>query len=271
MAVMTQTTDSHLDSAVLPLANLRDLGGIPVSGGVLRARALWRSDDPTISPQEEIQSLAGQGLAAVIDLRSSHEVRASPHAQAPRLGIAHHHLPLAEAAVHPLAMIEAAGAIQSPRDVGHWYAGLVRNHLPEVVQGLQLISSTGGGVLFHCAAGKDRTGILAGVILTLLGADQDVIVEDYAHTQENLIGIFTRLQAASYTRSKQGDVDDDARRAAEFFASDHPLLSATADSMEAMLTELGGAGGLMDLIARYQAPDPLVETLHAKLVASTGQ
>src|SRR5699024_4351244 len=120
-------------------------------------------------------TLAGQGLAAMLDLRSTPEVSASPHRRAVELGIAHHHLPLAESAVHPLALVRAAPTVHSPADVGRWYATLVRNHLQEIVHALRIIGTSDGGVLFHCAAGKDRTGILAAVLLALLGADRNVI------------------------------------------------------------------------------------------------
>lgn len=247
-----------------PLVNIRDLGGIAVEGGRVKPELLWRSDDPTISPREEIQSLFDRGLSAVLDLRSTPEVNASPHHSAAELGVRHHHLPLAEAAVNPLALVEAAPSMRSPADVGRWYAGLVRSHVHEVSQGLEVIGTTEGGVLFHCAAGKDRTGILAAVVLSLLGADRNDIVADYARTQENLEQIFQRLRAAAYTQSKKND--DGAQRAAAFFASNHPLLSATADSMDSMLTELGGAPGLRDILKTQTDPEILSEQLHTKLV-----
>lgn len=249
-----------------PLVNLRDLGGIQVEGGRVKPGALWRSDDPTISPPEEISALASQGLSAVLDLRSTPEAEHSPHRLAGEHGVQAHHLPLAETAVHPLALVEAAPAMRSPADVGRWYAGLVRSHIHEVAQGLQVIGHTEGGVLFHCAAGKDRTGILAGVVLTLLGADRSEIVADYARTQENLTQIFERLRHAAYTPASDPN-DEDAARAHAFFSSNHPLLAATPDSMESMLTELGGSGGILDLLKRETDPDELAEALHTKLVA----
>lgn len=227
---------------------------------------LWRADDPTISPRTELQTLAGQGLAAMLDLRSTPEASASPHRTAAELGIAHHHLPLAESAVHPLALVRAAPSMQSPADVGRWYAGLVRNHLQEVVRALRIIGTADGGVLFHCAAGKDRTGILAAVVLALLGAGRNVIVEDYAATEQNMYAVIPRLRSAAYARAPDAGEDESAKEAADFFASGHPLLSAAADSMDAMLTDLGGEPGLMDLISHTADPDTLVGRLHQKLV-----
>ena len=255
------------DARTHPLGNLRDLGGIAVSAGKVRPGNLWRADDPTISPRAELQSLAGQGLAALLDLRSTSEASASPHRTAAALGIAHHHLPLAESAVHPLALVRVAPSMQSPADVGRWYAGLVRDHLQEVVQALRIIGTTDGGVLFHCAAGKDRTGILAAVVLALLGADRNVIVEDYAATEQNMYAVIPRLRAAAYAQAPGAQQDESAKEAADFFASSHPLLSAASDSMDSMLTDLGGEPGLMDLISRTADPDTLVGRLHEKLVS----
>ncbi|GAB3842486.1 tyrosine-protein phosphatase [Nesterenkonia populi] len=251
-----------------PLVNIRDLGGIKVDDGVVRPGWLWRSDDPTLSPQDEIRSLADQGVTAVLDLRSTPESQASPHAAAEALGMRAHHLPLAEAAVNPMALVKAAPSMKSPRDVGRWYASLVRSHSQEVVQGLSVMAGNDGGTLFHCAAGKDRTGILAGVVLTLLGAPRDVVVEDYSRTEQNLTAIFARLAEAAYIkgRASAAEISEDERKAQEFFASDHPLLGATPESMDAMLTELGGQSGLMELVGAHRQADPLAERLHAKLV-----
>lgn len=261
-----QRSVSAVGTATHPLGNLRDLGGIPVAAGRVQHGLLWRADDPTLSPRGELQGLAGRGLSAMLDLRSTPEVSASPHRAAAELGIAHLHLPLAESAIHPLALVRAAPTMQSPADVGRWYAGLVRNHLHEVVSGLGVIGSAEGGVLFHCAAGKDRTGILAAVVLAVLGADRNVIIEDYAATQQNMHAVLTRLRVAAYAQTPDGPQDEDAKKAADFFASNHPLLSATEDSMDSMLTELGGEPGLMDLIARVADPDAVVGSLHRKLV-----
>ncbi|WP_150462126.1 tyrosine-protein phosphatase [Nesterenkonia ebinurensis] len=258
-----ETTTASSDA--MPLVNLRDLGGIPVEGGRVKPGVLWRSDDPTIAPREEISALAQQGLSAVLDLRSTPEVVSSPHRLTGELGVRAHHLPLAETAVHPLAIVEAAPAMRSPVDVGRWYAGLVRSHIHEVAEGLQVIGQAEGGVLFHCAAGKDRTGILAGVALTLLGADRSEIVADYARTQKNLTKIFERLRYAAYAQPKHPD-DEGAARARAFFSSNHPLLTAAEDSMDSMLSELGGSGGILDLLKRETDPDELAEELNAKLV-----
>lgn len=251
----------------LPLANLRDLGGTQVTEGRIRSGALWRSDDPTIGPPAQMQELAHQGVSLVVDLRSTSELSASPHRAAAGLGVRHHHLPLAEAAVHPLAMIKAAPTVTSAADVGRWYAGLVRSHVHEVVNGLQLIGATEGGVLLHCAAGKDRTGILAAVVLTLLGAQRSLIVEDYAATQQNLAAILHRLRGAAYIRDSRSHPDDpQTQQMAAFFTSGHPLLGATGESMHAMLTDLGGEDGVKDLVSRHVRPEELVDQLRTALV-----
>ncbi|WP_258933618.1 tyrosine-protein phosphatase [Nesterenkonia pannonica] len=152
--------------------------------------------------------------------------------------------------------------------MGRWYAALVRDHSQEVVQGLSVMAENDGGTLFHCAVSKDRTGILAAVVLTLLGADRDVVVEDYAHTEQNLAAIFSRLAGAAYIRARasSAQISEEEQKAHEFFASDHPLLGATPESMDAMLTDLGGQRGVMSLLGRHTQADPLVERLHLKLV-----
>lgn len=249
-----------------PLANLRDLGGLPVSDGTIREHQLWRSDDPTLAPADQWDQLTSRGVTTVLDLRSHGEATASPHHDAEQLGMAHHHLPLAEASMNPIALLEAAPTVTSAADVGRWYAGLVRSHVHEVTTGLELISTAEGGVLFHCAAGKDRTGILAGVVLTLLGAPKEVIVEDYAHTGSNLTAILHRLRHAAYIAQQPNHQDEQALAIAEFFSGSHPLLGAARDSMDSMITELGGERGMRQILDQQTDSAALVDRLRERLV-----
>jgi protein-tyrosine phosphatase len=226
---------------VSPLANLRDLGHLAVAGGRVRPRMLWRADDIASAPAHQMAALAAAGLGTVLDLRSSGEVERSGSGPADGPLLARHHLPLTDDSADPQALAALFSSTKTPADVGIWYARLFRDRAPQLVQALSLIAGADGGVLFHCAAGKDRTGILAAAILTVLGAQSQTIIDDYAATHPNVPAVLARLAA---TRSAVAVAEIPERPAG------HPMLGAHADSMAAMLADLERDGGPVAILQR---------------------
>ena len=230
-----------LTPLVSPLANLRDLGHLPVAGGRLRSRMLWRADDIASAPADQIASLAASGLGTILDLRSAGEVERSGSCPADGPPLARHHLPLTDDSADPQALAALFASTKTPADVGTWYAQLFRGRAPQLVEALILIADAPGGVLFHCAAGKDRTGVLAAAILSVLGAQPETNIEDYAATHANVPAVLARLEAM---RSAVA-IDGYPERAAG-----HPMLGAHAGSMAGMLAELERDGGPVAVLER---------------------
>lgn len=75
--------------------------------------------------------------------------------------------------------------------MGYAYADMVDRSAAEIVTALGIIAHAPGATAFHCAAGRDRTGVLAAMLLLALGASDEDIVADYARTDENLAAIDT--------------------------------------------------------------------------------
>jgi protein-tyrosine phosphatase len=245
-----------------PLVNLRGLGGLPVDGGRVREGVLWRSDDICLTTGEQIGELHALGLRAVIDLRSAEELRRTGRGAGGAYPIEHHHIPLTQEATDPAALAELFGAVHTPEDVGYWYARLFRLKAGEIVHALRVIAATDGGVLFHCAAGKDRTGILAAAVLSILGAGQETIIADYAATHTNIAAILRRL--AVHRRTTGGGGDPFGRYAG------HPMLGAHANSMQAMLETLEGESGMAGVLRSAGYDDALDSMLKARLVERLG-
>ena len=65
-----------------------------------------------------------------------------------------------------------------------------------VVAALRLIAGTDGATIVHCAAGKDRTGVVVALALAEVGVTREAIVDDYARTAERIEGILSRLRAS---------------------------------------------------------------------------
>ncbi|WP_102158435.1 tyrosine-protein phosphatase [Zhihengliuella halotolerans] len=260
---MTETTQAR---AFSPLVNLRDLGGTPVAGGTIRPRMLWRADDVAYSPAAELDALAAEGVRTVIDLRSDDEL-ASTGGDALRArlatdhGLTHRHVPFTQEVADPAALARLLRATATIDGVGAWYASLLRQQSAAIIGALDVIAEP-GGALFHCAAGKDRTGVLAAAVLAVLGAEADVIVGDYAATGANQPAIMARLGAHRHPATT---ATDGGR--AELPGPEHPMLGAHAAAMEAMLADVAHDGGILAVLARAGLSDGTCERLHAKLVA----
>ncbi|MFT4219647.1 MAG: tyrosine-protein phosphatase [Microbacterium sp.] len=173
-----------------PPANFRDLGGIPVAGGTVRPRQVFRSDDVTHAPDGFLDELVHtHGVTHVIDLRSTEESRSVDRGRLESRGIHYRNIALG-------AQLFVGHALpRTVRDMGEFYCRLVDQHAADLVAALGLIAASPRGVVFHCAVGKDRTGMLAAFLLAALGADDDAIVADYGVTQSNLPLLVQRWRA----------------------------------------------------------------------------
>lgn len=238
------------------LANLRELGGLRVDAGTVRAGVLWRADDLSLSPRNEVVDLHARGVRLVLDLRSTTESERSSSEHAHAAGLDHHQISLLETGADPVAMASMLGDIATADDMGRWYATMAEQGAATIVRGLELVAASPGATLFHCAAGKDRTGVFAAAVLSVLGADDDVIIEDYARTDDVIEAVLARLAPNAGTEHVFDVID-----------AGHPLLRAPADSMRAMLSHLGRAhGGFAALLRQVGLDTELADALRHRLV-----
>lgn len=198
--------DDHLASWVNleGCYNFRDLGGYQTCDGRrIRTGQVFRSDGLQHLTDRDLEHLSGAiGLGTVIDLRSQQEVE-----EIGRGGIeAHatiHHIPLFP---RPSAGgSEKRVSLEGMVDMGELYflmLGFAREPIARVVG---VLADAEAPAVFHCAAGKDRTGVISAVLLSLVGVPRETIVADYAFSRRNIDLINARLdQADSY----QGIMDD---------------------------------------------------------------
>lgn len=221
----------------IPTVNLRSFEGLPVAGGTVSANRLWRSDNITISPDVELQHLRGHGLRTVIDLRAPDEVQLTGTSVLERNSIRHVHRPMTRRSADPATLARTFDSIKDYEGVGEWYLRLARARSEVLVECLRDIAAADGGVLFYCTAGKDRTGVLAALVLLLLGADDEVVIEDYARTGETVEQVRLRHAAAT------------GRPMASSEYTDHPILYAHPDSMAAFLRGVHADGGAVPFLA----------------------
>ncbi len=155
----------------LPLENaynVRELGGVPLAGGGQTAwRRFLRADDMDRLSQNDIDFLLDYGVCTVIDLRSASEVAEKPDKLALRPEIQYYHIPMMEQDLSPEGQLQLAKSWE----LSGMYVELVKRQ-DTVAQIFAAIGREEDGcVLFHCAGGKDRTGILGMLLLMLAGAD----------------------------------------------------------------------------------------------------
>jgi protein-tyrosine phosphatase len=159
--------------------NFRDLGGYEtVDGRSIRWRRLFRADGLHRLTEEDSEQFRELGIATVIDLRAPEELDNAGHFTA--VPADYHHLPIFD--VYPdwsVADPEAAGYLADR------YMEMLETGRSAIARALGLLASPSAyPLVFHCAAGKDRTGILASLVLALLRVPDDVIAADYALSQD---------------------------------------------------------------------------------------
>lgn len=185
--------------------NFRDLGGYPTRDGRRIAwRRLFRSDALHALSEADLHLLLGKGigLSDVIDLRSSAELASEGRGRLEATPVAFHHTPLYDAdGAHGMPRARGAGASPAaPAEVAEMtlaerYLGLLDVARAPIARIVAVLAGARGAAVYHCAAGKDRTGVLSALLLGLLGVDDELIVADYALTQRNLDAILGRLAA----------------------------------------------------------------------------
>lgn len=235
--------------------NLRDLGGIRIAEGTLREGFAIRTDDLAYVTEEVAGELVDGGLAAIIDLRSPLEVATTGRGPFENHPVAYHHLPLIADVGDSMRRDERTFGHEA---MGEMYVGMVERAAPQLVTALNVIAYSPGATAFHCAAGRDRTGVLAAMLLLALGASDDEIVADYARTGENMVAIMERNRPVMGAMWKALGIDIDAMSAHTLLegsmeVSMRMLLATLRERHGDALAPLRSAGLGDDTIARLRA------------------
>jgi len=258
------------------VVNMRDVGGMPTTdGGRIAKHRLLRSDNLQELSERDVELLVDTvGVSDIVDLRSDIELRIEgPGPLQVRELVAHHHHSLFR---DDLYAVSAEDALVLPwskrakgnappkvkRDDDHWashYLGYLADRPDSVVGAPQDIAEGPGPVVVHCAAGKDRTGVVAAVLLGLLGVGEDDIVADYALTAEIMPKLIDRIRAYAESQDAEGDPDWE-------MPPPH-VLAAEPDTMRGALAVLREEYGSFAGYARvHGVDDAVVDALRAALV-----
>lgn len=157
------------------ILNCRDLGGYPSEYGVTQFGRFLRAGIVNYPEQWEIGKLSEYGVKTAIDLRGNFEFNdMTPHTE--RIdGCKAVHIPLYEANV--------ANADGDGKSLAEIYCSIVDENRESIKSVLEAIADAqDGAVMYHCYFGKDRTGILTLLLLTIAGVAEEDIIADYQMT-----------------------------------------------------------------------------------------
>jgi protein-tyrosine phosphatase len=213
--------------------NVRDLGGLPTSDGrAVQPHRLIRSDSLQALTDADVRRLVDEvGVRAVADLRTHVEVDSEgpgPMARDPRVDVRHLSLFPEAGDRTDAAAVDDAGPVvlpwqnrERPESVDerrHGASGVYLSYLDDradsIIAALRLIGYSDGATIVHCAAGKDRTGVVVALALAEVGVQRDAIVDDYAASGERVGAVLARLASRrTYAGDlAAGDVDPDKHR-----------------------------------------------------------
>ena len=175
--------------------NARDLGGLPtIDGRTTRHGVLLRADNLQDLTDQDVQQLAE--VSTVIDLRTGAEVEITGAGPLVAAGVTHRHLDLIPHGFDGRSeLVERTIPDESAGEhaMDHYYIDYVRDAPDAIAEALRTIAAGPGAVLVHCAAGKDRTGVVIAIALGLVGVTRDAVVADYARSAERIEQIRDRL------------------------------------------------------------------------------
>lgn len=164
---MSSLLKSTLNTRVLPV------DGIPID-----EMRYIRSDAPLHLTKEEIQWLLDHDISILVDLRSAQELKRKPCPLQNIPGFTYCHLPVTGGESIP----------KSRPQLNEIYRGMIDKQMDTI---LETILKAPSNVMYFCTAGKDRTGVVSALLLKRLGVSEDVIVEDYMKSKENLFDMLT--------------------------------------------------------------------------------
>lgn len=191
-------SENKNQSRYLPLSgakNLRDLGGYTtVDGRKVRSGVLYRSDALHKLTSRDLQTLKSLRIGLVVDFRAEHEVEREPDKLPDGARLLNLHMEDSSTKVWHEARNEmtknmktmdpAEFMIKTNVELATKFTPAYRKFFNE------LVNANGRPVLFHCAAGKDRTGFAAAVILRVLGVPHQVVMQDYLLTNKYLLSAY---------------------------------------------------------------------------------
>jgi protein-tyrosine phosphatase len=218
----------------------------------VRHGRVFRSDSlASLSEADLRYVIATLGLRTAVDLRAAHEVDEHPHQPLAEAGVVVHHRPIVDQT--------RRRGVDTPTDltIDAAYVMMLERFGDRFATVVEVVADSGGHpVAFFCAGGKDRTGLVAALVLGSLGVADETIAADYALTARILPVLLERNRVRAEGRGVRAEVDE------------HELLTADATTMVGVLERLRSDHGSVEgYLESHGLPDDAVQSLRTGLLA----
>jgi protein-tyrosine phosphatase len=235
----TGVTRRHLDWE--GCFNIRDLGGLPAREGRSTAFGVfYRGDSVCRLTGRGRRSVIEDGVRTIVDLRRIEELEKQPNpfANVPEQ-VRFLHLPFNDAEIEERIRAMPTGAER--------YRAMLDHGIGRIGRIMSALAEAERAVLFHCFGGRDRTGMVAAILLSLVGVPRAEIVRDYVLTDERMAPLYDEWRRAEMDDQRRARFDQAIGEGAEPIeaALDHiaeryggvdPYLSAADVTVERIAT-----------------------------------
>ena len=191
--------------------NTRDIGGYPIEGGGwTQWRRFLRSDGMHRLTDADQARLRDYGVRAVIDLRTPQETVETPNVFAQSSEVAYHHCDIIGDAPALTATEEVLTGLPAAR-IARSYTTWLDHRQAQFAEVLGKLADPGyGPAVYHCAGGKDRTGVISAILLSLAGVGRETILDDYTltsifHFRRALMGGASAFETPVLSASEYAD------------------------------------------------------------------
>jgi protein-tyrosine phosphatase len=252
---MTESHHRHLNFDFV--RNFRDLGGYQTRNGRIVAwRKLFRSGELRHRTTDDLSLLQTEtGLASVLDLRSDVEIKQESVELITGAGIRYHNVPFLTGGNDDNQEDELFSKFTS---MGQFYVFLLEDKEfgNRLIEALELIAEPENHpLMFHCTLGKDRTGILSAIVLSVLGVEDEDIITDYTLTAQSMEAEINRFK-------------NDPRTAGAVIDLPGYFWESSAKSMELFLSHIQREhSSAREYVESHGANDSLVPRLERALLA----
>lgn len=248
-----RTMDAESGSTFSSLVNFRDLGGHQTaSGRRTRSGVFFCSDGVHRCTARDVEVLSNLGIGRVLDLRTVYERNHEGTFDPRHPSIDYRHVPLVDD-------VSGFGQLDAEEPMLTSYLDMIHDHPERMVAALRAVAETTKPVVFHCTAGKDRTGVLTALLLAVVGVNDASIVADYARSEAAMPQLVAWYVANRPAESDSvRDSDDAARR---------PTMDAKPEWMQQVLIDMRDCyGGVEQYFLESGASKATLAQLRYRLV-----
>lgn len=224
-----------------------------MDGRTTKWRTLFRSDGLGELSDADLECLRAIGLRRVIDLRLEREMAERGRFPVDKHAVDFHHLSILDQTWDNFG--EDIKRLPVTEFLHRAYSSMLRDGAPKFVEAFHLLAAPDAlPAVFHCAAGKDRTGILAVLVLGALGVEHESVVADYALTGQAMNSILARLAS-------------NPERAAKISEAPPSFFAADGDAIRLLLADIVRVhGSVRGLVTHLGVDDATLQRLEIRLL-----